>query len=302
MSIFTSSLRRSSRRCWSAHVVPISPVTRSTHSSSLGASGFVNVRDAKLFYIKNGSSGTPLLCMPGAMGTAETDFGPQLRGLSDTMQVVSFDPRGYGRSRPPARDFPDGFYQRDADDAAALMKVLGHERYALMGWSDGAISAVMHAASYPDAVECLVIFGGNAYLTPLDREAFEATRDVEATWSKRMKETLYPVYGADGLQKMWGAAVDAWTAILEQDGGDICMAQAKSITCPTMILHGAKDPICLSEHPEWFKANIPGDGNTSLHVLPEGKHNLHIRFADEVNELVRDFVGRMVAKSHLDTS
>ena len=27
-------------------------------------------------------------------GTADTDFGPQLRDLADTMQVVSFDPRG----------------------------------------------------------------------------------------------------------------------------------------------------------------------------------------------------------------
>jgi len=26
--------------------------------------------------------------------------------------------------------------------------------------------------------------------------------------------------------------------------------------------------------------------------LPEGKHNLHIRFADEVNGLVRDFLKR----------
>ena len=49
-------------------------------------------------------------------------------GLSDTFHVVSFDPRGYGRSRPPSRDFPVGFYQRDADDAAALMRSLGHER------------------------------------------------------------------------------------------------------------------------------------------------------------------------------
>lgn len=260
-------------------------------TSTLGQSGTVNVRGVDLFYIKNGpADATPIMCMPGAMGTAATDFAPQLKELSDTMQVVSFDPRGYGQSRPPARDFPIDFYQQDADDAAALMKALGHEKYVLMGWSDGAISAVMHAASHPAAVEKLVIFGGNAYLTKEDIEAFEATRDVEGTWSKRMKETHYPVYGAEGLQKMWGAAVDAWTAIYEANDGDVCMQQAKSITCPTMVLHGAKDPICLSEHPEWFKENIPGDGNTRLHVLPDGKHNLHIRFADEVNALVRGFV------------
>ena len=113
---------------------------------------------------------------------------------------MSFDPRGYGQSRPPARDFPTDFYQQDADDAAALMKALGYDRYALMGWSDGAISAVMHTASHPSAVERPIIFGGNAYMTKDDIDAFESTRDVEATWSKRMKETHYPVYGQEGLQ------------------------------------------------------------------------------------------------------
>jgi len=255
-----------------------------------GESGKIAVNGVDLFYKKNGNSGMPLLCMPGAMGTADTDFGPQLRDLADTMQVVSFDPRGYGQSRPPERDFPLDFYQRDANDGAALMAALGHTRYAVMGWSDGAISSVFLAAAHASNVERLIMFGGNAYMTKEDIDAFEATRDVEGTWSKRMKATHYPVYGAEGLQRLWGAAIDAWAGIFQQRDGDVCMREAKSITCPTLVLHGAKDPICLSEHPEWFRANIPGDGNTQLHVLPEGKHNLHIRFADEVNALVRDFV------------
>ena len=33
--------------------------------------------------------------------------------------------------------------------------------------------------------------------------------------------------------------------------------------------------------------NIAG---STLHILPDGKHNLHIRFADEVNGLVREFM------------
>lgn len=260
----------------------------SRRAFSTATSGKLPVRGVELFYMAQGNKGLPLVCMPGAMGTAETDFGPQLRGLSDAHQVVSFDPRGYGQSRPPVRDFPLDFYQRDADDAAALMAALGHKKYAVMGWSDGAISAVMHAASHASAVEKLVIFGGNAFFTQEDIDAFEDTRDVEGTWSKRMKETHYPTYGAEGLQTMWSAAIDAWAGIYKAGNGDICMEQAKSITCPTLVLHGAKDPICLSKHPDWFKANIPGA--TALHVLPEGKHNLHLRFADEVNGLVREFL------------
>ena len=163
---------------------------RALSTSVPGTSGKIGVSTGvDIFYRTNGSSGLPLLCMPGAMGTAETDFAPQLRDLADTCQVVSYDPRGYGQSQPPERTFPLDFYQRDADDAAALMKALGHKKYAVMGWSDGAISAVMLAASHKPAVDRLVIFGGNAYLTKEDIAAFEDTRDVEGTWSQRMKDT-----------------------------------------------------------------------------------------------------------------
>ena len=167
----------------------------------------------------------------------------------------------------------------------------GHERYALLGWSDGAISAVIQASKEPDAVAKLVIFGGNAYFTEADVAAFEATRDVDATWSQRMKDTHLPIYG-DDLQPMWSKAVDAWSAIYHERGGDICQEQAKGLACPTLVLHGAKDPICLQEHAEWFGANIPG---ATLRILPDGKHNLHLRFADEVNGMIRAFVdGREV--------
>lgn len=37
--------------------------------------------------------------------------------------MVGWDPRGYGRSRPPDRDFPPDFFERDAKDAVDLMKV-----------------------------------------------------------------------------------------------------------------------------------------------------------------------------------
>ena len=41
--------------------------------------------------------GPPVICLPGAMGTAETDFAAQLEGLAPSLGVVAFDPRGYGK-------------------------------------------------------------------------------------------------------------------------------------------------------------------------------------------------------------
>lgn len=57
-------------------------------------------------------------------GSTKTDFGPQLQSLNkDLFTVVGWDPRGYGRSRPPDRHFPPDFFESDAKDAVDLMKV-----------------------------------------------------------------------------------------------------------------------------------------------------------------------------------
>lgn len=58
------------------------------------------------------------------LGSGETDFGPQIKNLNKKLfTVIAWDPRGYGHSRPPDRDFPVDFFERDAQDAVDLMKV-----------------------------------------------------------------------------------------------------------------------------------------------------------------------------------
>lgn len=61
-----------------------------------------------------------------AAGSGKTDFAPQLEMLDRRrFTVVGWDPRGYGHSRPPDRDFPPNFFHRDAQDAVDLMQVRG---------------------------------------------------------------------------------------------------------------------------------------------------------------------------------
>ena len=263
------------------------PPPRLARGFSAATPSFVEVNGQKFHVLSAGdATAPPLLCMPGAMGTAETDWAPQLEGLAaGGRRVISFDPRGYGQSRPPARRFPHDYYHIDAADAAGLMRALGHERYDLMGWSDGANAGVILAAQNAAAVRKLVVFGGNSYITQEDIDAYEATRDVAATWSKRMKASLEPIYG-DDLQPMWSSFCDGMQAIFAE-GGDICQAEARALACPTFVLGGEKDPIVPANHPRWFAENIPG---ARLHMFPEGKHNIHLRFADEFNQLVLDFL------------
>lgn len=73
----------------------------------------------------------------------------KLDGLSSNFTVVSFDPHGHGNSRPPARIYTKNFIKDDAADAAELMKQLfPNKKYSVLGWSDGANSAVVLSAMY----------------------------------------------------------------------------------------------------------------------------------------------------------
>lgn len=101
-----------------------SPRYMSTISSKIQVNG------VEIHYEVAGQSNHVVLCLPGALGSTQSDFGPQLNGLKDEFTVIAFDPRGYGKSIPPKRDFPADFFVRDANDATALMKTLGKGKMA----------------------------------------------------------------------------------------------------------------------------------------------------------------------------
>jgi valacyclovir hydrolase len=247
----------------------------------------VNANGIDFSVTVGGSGAHPVVCMPGAMGTAESDFKPQLAGgLGSNFTVVSFDPRGYGATRPPTRDFPVDFYHRDAADVAAIMAALGHSEYSVMGWSDGANAACLLAAAHPDRVKRLVIWGGNSFITPEDIKLWEATRDI-STWSEKMRAAMEPIYGREELQKMWNSFCDGMKAIMETKAGDVCLQALQEIRCPTLVMHGAKDPMVSAVHPKYFTRQI---SDATLYTFPEGKHNIHLRYADEFNAEVSKFL------------
>ena len=235
-------------------------------------------------YYEKGGTGKPLLCIPGALGSGDTDFGPQLEGLSASFRVIAPDPRGYGQSRPPERDFPLDFLQRDAEDMAALMTALDASSFTAAGWSDGATTAVLMALAYAERVEKLVIWGGNSYVSAEDAARIESVRSL-SSWSRRRRESLDAIYG-ESLQSLWDRYCDAIQAMYRA-GGEICRKQLHRISCPTLILHGANDPLVPGFHPQVFQQEIR---NSRHYAFPEGRHNIHLAHAAEFNRVVLEFL------------
>jgi len=249
----------------------------------------VGVKGVQINYDKVGSGGHPVLCMPGALGFIESDFGPILPKFdTKAFTVITWDPPGYGKSRPPDRDFSGlaEFFHRDAKFANDFMKTLGYSKYSVLGWSDGGNTGMVMGFKYPESIRKLVLWGGNSYITQADVDLYKQVENVD-NWSPRMKAPMIEMYGEEYFRRSWSAWTKLFLDIFHHSQGDICKEGVKQINAPTLIIHGMKDAMVPFEHADYLHKNIKG---SILHVMKEGKHNLHIRYSDEFIKLVESFL------------
>ncbi|RWS06780.1 valacyclovir hydrolase-like protein [Dinothrombium tinctorium] len=234
-----------------------------------------------IHYEKVGTGNVVVGLLPGALGTARNDFDHQLEGLNkDQFTLISWDPPGYGLSRPPERDFND-FYRKDAKMFASLMQALGYEKYSILGWSDGGITGLIIAANYPKNVEKLISHAANSYFSLEDKRLLSAISDLD-NWSVKMREALLRIYDEKTLRKLWSGIIDVW-----MNSNDVCVADLSKIVCPTLIIQGDKDALVSSEHIGFLASKIK---NSEVHIFPNGKHNLHQKYVKEFNAIVEKFL------------
>src|SRR5437870_10356965 len=131
-------------------------------SKSAGATTVARVNGIELGYQIFGE-GEPLILLHGGFGTVEM-FGPNVELLAAGRQVIGVDLQSHGRS--PATDRPMRF-ETMADDIAALIRTLGFERAAIMGFSLGGGVGLRTAIQHPDVVERLVLVS-----TPFKRQGW----------------------------------------------------------------------------------------------------------------------------------
>ncbi|CAG4970125.1 unnamed protein product [Parnassius apollo] len=256
-------------------------------TSALPKEEKIKVGKYNINYLQVGNGPHHVFCMPGALGTIWTDFKPQVEGLNrEKFTVVAWDPLGYGKSRPPDKEFTPDFYEKDADIAYELLKLLKIPTFSILGWSDGGVSGMILAAKYPRAINKLVIWGSNSFILPHEVEAYKKIKDIKL-WSDRMRQPMIDIYGEENFAKYWANWIDGMALILQTKNGNICSELLKNISCPTLILYGEKDPMVDNVHVSHLHTNIEG---SRIHLYPEGKHNIHIRYAEDFNKRVEEFL------------
>ena len=63
-------------------------------------------------------------------------------------------------------------------------KALGHSKFSPLGWSDGGITALILAGTYPENVSRLVVWGANAYITENDVKMYEGIQHTLHNWGQ----------------------------------------------------------------------------------------------------------------------
>jgi haloacetate dehalogenase len=236
---------------------------------------YVDVGDDVRLRVRSGGNGPPVVLLHGHPRTHTTwhRVAPLLADAGFT--VVCPDLRGYGRSsKPPTDDDHTPYSKRAmAGDVVALMRELGHERFAVVGHDRGSYVASRTALDHPEAVTHLAVVDCIPIVEHLDRTD---ARFAAAWWhwfffaqpeKPERAITADPMawYGADAPGKAAAmgeenhadhvaaisdpatvrAMLEDYRAGLTVDraADEADRAAGRTVTCPTLVLWSSRDDL-----------------------------------------------------------
>ncbi|MBA4161673.1 MAG: alpha/beta hydrolase [Novosphingobium sp.] len=188
-----------------------------------------------------------------------------------------------------------------AQDAAALLDVLGIGKAHIVGASMGGMIAQLLAIDHAHKVETLTsIFSttGNRRLPPPRKEAMDALLNRAPAGATLEQVIPFGMNVARAIgSPAYPSAEDRLRANITRDfhrsffpegaARQLCAiiddgdrrARLKSVTAPTLVIHGVDDPLVPVEGGRDTAASIPG---AKLHEIPGMGHDLPLELVDEI--------------------
>lgn len=114
-----------------------------------------------------------------------------VRRLASFSRLIRFDKRGCGLSDPIDEVQP---LEERADDVLAVMDAVGSERAAIIGVSEGGPMSALIAATHPDRISELILFGAMARTTSADDYPWALPAEA---YRESAMEFILPHWGRD---------------------------------------------------------------------------------------------------------
>ena len=212
------------------------------------------------------------MIIPGGPRFGFEHLRPALDSLATTREVIYVDERGSGSS--PAGDVDSISTAGTLTDLDALLDGLELERVALVGHSLAAHMVALYAATRPERVRALVLLNPAPPFAPGHREEFgkemksrrtpdeaeemervESSPEFEAgdvAAVERYYQLLYVPFFNDRdvalgtqyrLTENRTRNRDTAKRIFADFGEHALPTKLGSITCPTLVVHGERDPV-----------------------------------------------------------
>lgn len=260
--------------------------------------------DVRLAYRVFGEGEPTLVWVPGWVSNVDLYddpaymFAPIIEQLADGTRLVVWDKRGTGLSDPVTHPPP---LDERMGDLQAVLDAVGADQPALFGVSEGGPMSLLFAATYPERVRALVLYGTNANaIAELTGAKLESAR----RWHAERLQEIHDHWGEGALaDQMYGSAAEVpgvrelsaryqrlsasprMAALLWESLADIDVrAVLPAVRAPTLVLNRRDDKMCPIGAAKRLAAEIPG---AEFRELPNGPHVL---FDDALGSAVLEFV------------
>jgi pimeloyl-ACP methyl ester carboxylesterase len=244
--------------------------------------GYVDHDGARIWYATYGS-GSPVILLHGGLGHSG-NWGYQVSTLvSSGHRAVLIDSRGHGRSTRDLRPF---MYELMASDVLAVMDALHLAKAALVGWSDGACTALILARKVPGRVAGVFFFGCN--MDPSGaKEIVQPDPILDRCLGRHAKD--YAQLSATPDQfKSFAAAVGQ----MQKTQPNYSARDMADIHVPVAIVQSEHDEFIKPEHAEYLARSIPG---AELILLPGVSHFAPLQRPEQFNSVMRIFLGKVLS-------
>jgi pimeloyl-ACP methyl ester carboxylesterase len=239
--------------------------------------GYVEHDEVRIWYSTYGA-GTPVILLHGGLGHGG-NWGYQVPVLVESgYRVVLIDSRGHGRSSRDERAFT---YELMAGDVVVVMDGLRIERAALVGWSDGACTALVLTAMVPARVAGVFFFACN--MDPSGTKPFEETVALKRCFARHGKD--YATLSA--TPERFRELVDD-LGLMQRTQPDYSAEDLGRIGVPVVIVQSERDEFIKREHAEYLAKTIPG---AELIVLEGVSHFAPLQRPEVFNRAVLGFLG-----------
>lgn len=241
--------------------------------------GYIEHNGTRVWYATYGSS-SPVILLHGGLGHSG-NWGYQVPALVRSgYRAVLIDSRGHGRS---TRDTQPYTYELMASDLLTVMDTLNLEKAALVGWSDGACTALILASQAPTRVAGVFFFACN--MDPSGTKEFEFTPIIGRCIARHMKD-YEQLSSTPGEFNKFSEAV----GLMQRTQPNYFVNDLAQIRVPVTIVQSEDDEFIKHEHAEYLARSIP---NAELVNLQSVSHFAPLQRPEQFNSAMLAFIDKV---------